>query len=119
MDERASRAPTRALNKKNLNKTTLSHSTQARHRCELARASTITGTNKKKLRGQEWQDESIPTDADDGESSTVGDDMPINGGGTTIPLDDIGDPCPIGSLRKLLGGRQGSLPAHRPGARVP
>jgi len=29
---------------KNLNKTTLSHSTQARHRCELARASTITGT---------------------------------------------------------------------------
>ena len=25
---------------KNLNKTTLSHSTQARHRCELARAST-------------------------------------------------------------------------------
>ena len=27
-----------------LNKTTLSHSTQARHRCELARASTITGT---------------------------------------------------------------------------
>ncbi|EOD29952.1 hypothetical protein EMIHUDRAFT_233353 [Emiliania huxleyi CCMP1516] len=28
----------------------------------------------------EWQDESIPTDADDGESSTVGDDMPINGG---------------------------------------
>ena len=29
---------------KNLNKTTLSHSRQARHRCELARASTITGT---------------------------------------------------------------------------
>ena len=29
---------------KNSNKTTLSHSTQARHRCELARASTITGT---------------------------------------------------------------------------
>ena len=39
----------------------------------------------------EWQDESIPTDADDGESSTVGDDVVINGGGTTIPLDDIGD----------------------------
>ena len=32
------------LEKKNLNKTTLSHSRQARHRCELARASTITGT---------------------------------------------------------------------------
>ena len=29
----------------------------------------------------EWQDESIPTDADDGESSTVSDDMPFNGGG--------------------------------------
>ena len=39
----------------------------------------------------EWQDESVPTDADDGESSTVGDDVVINGGGTTIPLDDIGD----------------------------
>ena len=39
----------------------------------------------------EWQDGSVPTDADDGESSTVGDDMPINGGATTIPLDDIGD----------------------------
>ena len=39
----------------------------------------------------EWQDESVPTDADDGESSTVGDDVGINGGGTTIPLDDIGD----------------------------
>ena len=39
----------------------------------------------------EWQDESIPTDADDGESSAVGDDVVINGGGTTIPLDDIGD----------------------------
>ena len=39
----------------------------------------------------EWQDESVPTDADDLESSTVGDAMPINGGATTIPLDDIGD----------------------------
>ena len=39
----------------------------------------------------EWQDGSAPTDADDGESSTVGDDVVINGGGTTIPLDDIGD----------------------------
>ena len=29
------------------------------------------------------------------------------------------DPGPIGSLRKLLGGRSGSLPAHRPGAWVP
>jgi len=32
------------LARKNLNKTTLAHSRQARHRCELARASTITGT---------------------------------------------------------------------------
>ena len=39
----------------------------------------------------EWQDESVPTDADDGESSTVGDDVVINGGGATIPLEDIGD----------------------------
>ena len=39
--------PTRFISfygKENLNKRTLSHSTQARHRCELARASTITGT---------------------------------------------------------------------------
>ena len=36
---------------KNLNKTTLSHSTQARHRCELARASTITGTRGENERG--------------------------------------------------------------------
>ena len=36
--------------KKNLNNTTLSHSRQARHRCELARASTITGT-----RNENWR----------------------------------------------------------------
>ena len=34
--------------KKSLNKRTLSHSRQARHRCELARASTITGTLREK-----------------------------------------------------------------------
>mmetsp|Transcript_602 Transcript_602/g.2053 ORF Transcript_602/g.2053 Transcript_602/m.2053 type:complete len:291 (-) Transcript_602:217-1089(-) len=36
----------------NLNKTTLSHSTQARHRCELARASTITGTPQEPQQAQ-------------------------------------------------------------------
>ena len=34
---------------KNLNNRTLSHSTQARHRCELARASTITGTPRQEI----------------------------------------------------------------------
>ena len=37
----------------------------------------------------EWQDDGESRRR--GESSTVSDDMPINGGGTTIPLDDIGD----------------------------
>ena len=36
--------PRAMLTCKDLNNTTLSHSRQARHRCELARASTITGT---------------------------------------------------------------------------
>ena len=42
-----SAAKTAKALKKDFTKTTLSHSRQARHRCELARASTITGTPRK------------------------------------------------------------------------
>ena len=50
--------------KKNLSKRTLSHSTQARHRCELARASTITERKKTDNPREGWEDGTPPPHRD-------------------------------------------------------